>query len=88
MTTSLMTSFICAQLAQFDPVRMFPLHKHISSKLEQCAAVHGEHAYLALISSVDIVIREQLAEFIDPREMVWSLLALAPPPTNAMATIT
>ena len=69
---------------------MFPLHKHITSKLEQCVAVHGEHGYLALITSVDIVIREQLAEFIDPREMAWNLLALAPPPntTNAMATAT
>ena len=69
---------------------MFPLHKHITSKLEQCVAVHGEHGYLALITSVDIVIREQLAEFIDPREMAWNLLALTPPPdtTNAMATAT
>lgn len=52
-------------------------------------AVHGEHGYMALLTSVDIVIREQLAEFIDPREMAWSLLALAPPAaTNAMATAT
>ncbi len=83
-----MTGFLCAQLAQFDPVRMFPLHKHISSKLEQCVAVHGEQGYLALVTSVDIVIREQLAEFINPREMAWTLLALAPANTSAMATAT
>ena len=55
---------------------MIPLNKHITSKLEQCAAVHGDHGYLALVSSVDIVIREQLAEFVSPRELAWTLLAL------------
>ena len=57
---------------------MVPLHKHISAKLEQCASVHGDHGYLTLISSVDVVIREQLVEFIDPREMALTLLALTP----------
>ena len=66
------------QLAQFDPIRVFPLHKHITSKLEQCAAVHGDHAYLTLMTSVDIAIREQLAEFILPHEVACSLLVLPP----------
>ena len=75
------------QLAQFDPIRIFPLHQHITSKLEQCAAIHGDQGYLVLMTSVDIVIREQLAEFIDPREMAWTLLALTPV-TTTDATVT
>lgn len=82
-TTFLPNEYV--QLAQFDPVRVFPLDKHIASKLEQCAAVHGDHGYLTLMTSVDIVIREQLAEFIQPRELAWTLLAL---PTTTANTAT
>ena len=85
LSSSLSLSLSPLQLAQFDPVRVFPLHKHITSKLEQCAAVHGDHGYLTLMTSVDIVIREQLFEFIVPREVAWTLLAL---PTQAVATAT
>ena len=80
--SSTCSSLLCSQLAQFDPVRMIPLNKHITSKLEQCAAVHGDHGYLTLMTSVDIVVREQLAEFISPRELAWTLLVLTPPTPN------
>ena len=64
------------QLAGFDPLRMVALHSHVSAKLEECALVHGEQSYTALMQAVDVAVREQLVEFL-PHSMAGPLLALS-----------
>ena len=49
---------------QFDPLRTISLHQHFVSKLEQCVSVHGPTAYSALMGKVELVVREQLLEFV------------------------
>ncbi len=61
------------QLSQFDPVHTISLHHHLASKLEQCLAVHGPAAYSNLINKVNVVVREQLLEFI-PLQAAGQLL--------------
>ncbi len=48
----------------FDPLRTISLHHHFVSKLEQCLSVHGPAAYSALMGKVELVVREQLLEFV------------------------
>jgi len=58
----------------FDPVRAVSLHKHVTSKLEECIGVHGTPGYSALMQGVDVVVREQLVEFV-PQQLARRLLA-------------
>ena len=62
------------QLAMFDPVRVVGLHKHVTGKLEECLGVHGLPGYSALMQGVDVVVREQLVEFL-PQHLARRLLA-------------
>ncbi len=63
------------QLATYDPVRAVPLQKHVTSKLQECVGILGEPLYAALMHSVDLVVREQLVEFLPP-DQARTLLAL------------
>lgn len=67
--------YLCTtQLSQYDPVRIIALNKHVTAKLEECAAVHGHQGYTTLMTGVDPVVREQLFEFI-PQQLARFLLA-------------
>ena len=50
------------------------LHKHVTSKLEECMQVHGTPGYTALMQGVDVAVREQLLEFV-PQQLARRLLA-------------
>ena len=52
------------QLSQFDPLRCVSLHSHVTEKLEACLSVQGPEGYTSLINKVDVVVREQLLEFV------------------------
>lgn len=58
----------------YDPVRVVGLHKHVTGKLEECLGVHGLPGYSALMQGVDVVVREQLVEFL-PQHLARRLLA-------------
>ena len=54
-------------------MRTVALHRYVAGRLQECLAVHGV-GYTPLMHTVDVVVREQLVEFL-PQEQCRTLLA-------------